>query len=171
MINERLRIGVITQPHGLAGDVKIFPTTDEPEKFLSVKDVYIEMKNGRSVALQIERVRFFKQFVIAHFRDYNKIEDIQPFLKKDLWIAREDAVELGEDEYYIADLIGMQVVTDEDVPLGKITDVITTGANDVYVVDTGKGEVLLPAIAQCILKVDIGGYLMVVHLMKGLVEE
>ena len=170
MINRMLRVGVITQPHGLAGDVKIFPTTDEPEKFDSLEKVYLQAK-GEEIRLKIVRVRFFKQFVIAHFEGYNRIEDIQPFLKKDLWIRREDAVDLSENEYYIADLIGMQVVTDEGAAIGKIKDVITTGANDVYAVDRCGQEILLPAIRECILSVDIENDIMTVHLMDGLIQE
>lgn len=165
-----LRVGVITQPHGLAGEVKIYPTTDEPEKYTSLGEVYIQLK-GEETPLTIDKVRFFKQFVIAHFKGYDRIEDIQPFLKKDLWIRREDAVDLQENEYYIADLIGMQVVTDEGKKIGKIKDVITTGANDVYVVERGKEEILLPAIRECILSVDIRNDLMTIHLMNGLIQE
>ncbi len=170
MINRMLRVGVITQPHGLAGEVKIFPTTDEPEKFTSLENVYIQVKGGE-IPLVIDRARFFKQFVIAHFRGYDKIENIQPFLKKDLWIRREDAVDLSENEYYIADLIGMQVVTDEGTVFGTISDVIATGANDVYVVDHEGKEILLPAIRECILSVDIENDTMTVHLMDGLIQE
>lgn len=169
MLNEMLRVGVLVKPHGLAGEVKVYPTTDEPGKFTSLKKVYIKTKN-ETLTLKIDKAHTFKQFVIVHFEGLDKIEDIEPLIKKDLWIDREEAVELEENEYYIADLLGMQVVTDEGTELGRIKDVLDTGANDVYIVQTDGGEVLLPAIRQCILKVDIEKDLMTVHLMDGLLE-
>ena len=169
MFNEKLRVGVIVRPHGLAGEVKVFPTTDEPEKFSSLEKVYIETKTG-TLTLKVDKAHYFKQFVIVHFEGLDRIEDIEPFVKKDLWIDRENAVGLEENEYYIADLLGMKVVTDEGEELGRIKDVMDTGANDVYIVETAGGEVLLPAIRQCILKVDVHADLMTVHLMDGLLE-
>ena len=169
MVNEMLRVGVLVKPHGLAGEVKVYPTTDEPGKFTSLKKVYIKTKN-ETLTLKIDKAHYFKQFVIVHFEGLNRIEDIEPLIKKDLWIDREEAVELEENEYYIADLLGMKVVTDDGTELGKIKDVMDTGANDVYIVQTAGGEVLLPAIRQCILKVDVEKDLMTVHLMDGLLE-
>lgn len=169
MLNDMLRVGVLVKPHGLAGEVKVYPTTDEPEKFTSLKKVYIKTKN-ETLTLKIDKAHYFKQFVIVHFEGLDRIEDIEPLMKKDLWIDREEAVDLEENEYYIADLLGMKVVTDEGKELGKIKDVMDTGANDVYIVQTAGGEVLLPAIRECILNVDVENDLMTVHVMDGLIE-
>ena len=169
MLNDMLRVGVLVKPHGLAGEVKVYPTTDEPEKFTSLKKVYIKTKN-ETLTLKIDKAHYFKQFVIVHFEGLDRIEDVEPLMKKDLWIDREEAVDLEENEYYIADLLGMKVVTDEGKELGKIKDVMDTGANDVYIVQTAGGEVLLPAIRECILNVDVENDLMTVHVMDGLIE-
>ena len=100
----------------------------------------------------------------------SNINDIEKYKGKELWIPREEAQDLEEDEYYIADLIGMKVVTEDGTSVGILKDVMETGANDVYVVQDAQGkELLLPAIHQCILDVDIEKNIMTVHLMKGLV--
>ena len=89
---------------------------------------------------------------------------------RDLWVPREEAQELAEDEYYIGDLIGMEVVLEDNTHFGTLKDVMETGANDVYVVENGEGEeILLPAIRECILDVDVEKNVMTIHLMKGLI--
>ena len=112
----------------------------------------------------------FKQFVIVKFKGIDDINDIEKYKGKSLFVARENAVELEEDEYYIADLIGMDVVLEDGSKFGTLKDVMETGANDVYVVEDTKGaEVLLPAIKECILDVDVEKNVMTIHLMKGLI--
>ena len=116
-------------------------------------------------------MKFFKNQVILKFKGYDNINDIEKYLKKDLLVDREHAVELGENENFIADLIDMEVVTDEGKVLGTLTDVIETGANDVYAVKTPEGkEILLPAIRDCILDVDVDEKRMTVHVMEGLLD-
>lgn len=169
-MNDYLQVGVITSTHGLKGEVKVFPTTDDPGRFQKLKSVWLDTGMGYQ-ELEIIQVRFFKQFVILKFRGHEDINEVEAYRKKGLYVSREDAVPLEENEYFIADLIGLQVESDEGALLGRLTDVLTTGANDVYVVKTEEGkEILLPAIRQCILSVDLEQRRMQVHLLKGLVD-
>ena len=120
--------------------------------------------------LEIEGVKFFKQFVILKFRGIDNINDIEKYKGKSLLVDREHAVKLKKDEYFIADMIGMDVFTEEGELFGALKDVMETGANDVYIIEMTDGkEVLVPAIKQCILDVDIENRKMVIHLLEGLV--
>ncbi len=167
-MEQLLQVGVISSTHGVRGEVKVFPTTDDPQRFKSLKNVILDT-GKEQIPLEIQGVKFFKQFVILKFKGIDNINDIERYKRRSLFVTREDAVELEEDEYYIADLIGMDVITDEGEE-GKLVDVIETGANEVYVVEFDKyGEVLIPAIHDCILDVDIENMSMKVHLLEGLV--
>ena len=167
-MEQLLQVGVISSTHGVRGEVKVFPTTDDPQRFKSLKNVILDT-GKEQIPLEIQGVKFFKQFVILKFKGIDNINDIERYKRRSLFVTREDAVELEEDEYYIADLIGMDVITDEGEE-GKLVDVIETGANEVYVVEFDKyGEVLIPAIHDCILDVDIEAMSMKVHWLEGLV--
>lgn len=167
-MEQYLKVGVISSTHGIKGEVKVFPTTDSPERFKTLKNVILET-GKQQIPLEIAGVKFFKQFVIVKFKGIDNINDIEKYRGMELFVSREDAVELEDDEFYIADLIGMKVVT-EDEELGTLKDIMETGANDVYIIDTEKyGELLLPAIHDCILDVDIENDVMTVHLLDGLV--
>ena len=127
------------------------------------------MDTGKEkIDLKIVSVKFFKQFVILKFEGYDNPNDIEKYKTCPLLVTRENAVKLKKDEYFIADLIGVDVL-DENGHVGVLTDVIETGANDVYVVKEDNGnELLLPAIKQCILEVNIDERKMLVHVMEGL---
>lgn len=168
-MEQFLQVGVISSTHGLRGEVKVFPTTDDAARFQTLKNVVLD--TGREkLDLEIQSVRFFKQFVIVKFKGIDNINDIEMYKQRELWVPREEAQELDEDEYYIADLIGMDVVLEDGSHFGTLKDVMETGANDVYVVEDENGkEVLLPAIKECILDVDVEKNSMTIHLMKGLI--
>ena len=168
-MEQLLQVGVISSTHGIRGEVKVFPTTDDPNRFKKLKQVILD--TGREQKdLEIEGVKFFKQFVILKFKGIDNINDIEMYKQRELWIPREEGQDLEEDEYYIADLIGMKVVLEDGSSFGTLTDVMETGANDVYVVENGEGEeILLPAIRECILDVDVEKNVMTIHLMKGLI--
>ena len=169
-MEQFLRVGVISSTHGIRGEVKVYPTTDDLERFLDLDEVILDTGREHKI-LEIEGVKFFKNQVILKFKGYDNINDIEKYLKKDLLVDREHAVELGENENFIADLIDMEVVTDEGKVLGTLTDVIETGANDVYAVKTPEGkEILLPAIRDCILDVNVDEKRMTVHVMEGLLD-
>lgn len=168
-MEQLLQVGVISSTHGIRGEVKVFPTTDDPDRFRKLKQVILDTGREQK-GLEIEGVKFFKQFVILKFKGIDNINDIEMYKGRDLWIPREEAQELGEDEYYVADLIGMDVLLENGEKFGVLRDVMETGANDVYIVDRVDGEeVLLPAIHDCVLDVDVEKNTMTVHLMKGLV--
>lgn len=167
-MSDELQVGVITQTHGIRGEVKVFPTTDDAARFKRLKEVILDTGRERQT-LKIESVKFFKQFVILKFQGYDSINDIEKYKRSRLLVPREQAVKLKKDEYFVADMIGLKVMTDEDEEFGELKDVLATGANDVYVVVRTDGtEVLLPAIKECILAVDMEQRMMRVHIMDGL---
>ena len=169
-MEQMFKVGVITSTHGVRGEVKVFPTTDDSARFKELKKVLLD--TGKELLpLEIQGVKFFKQFVILKFKGIDNINEIERYKRCPLMVPREDAVPLKEDEYFIADMLGMEVVTEDGKMFGTLKDVIETGANDVYVVESLlHGEVLLPAIKECILKVDIETQKMTVHLMEGLIS-
>lgn len=169
-MEEILQVGVISSTHGIRGEVKVFPTTDDPGRFKKLKNVILD--TGREQKnLEIAGVKFFKQFVILKFKGIDNINDIEKYKGKSLYVTRENAVRLKKDEYFIADLVDMQVVLEDGTPFGVLTDVMKTGANDVYCIQTQEhGEVLIPAIGECILNVDVEGQKMTIHLMPGLLD-
>ena len=170
MNEDMFRIGVITSTHGLKGEVKVFPTTDDPARFKKLKKCFIRTKSG-DVPVEKKSCKFFKNMVIVKFKGFDNINDIEIYKNKDILITREDAVPLGPDENFIVDLIGLKVATDEGEELGILKDVLQTGANDVYVVEMTDGkELLLPAIKQCILNVDLEQQTMTVHVLDGLMD-
>ena len=169
-MEDLLQVGAITQTHGIRGEVKVFPTTDDVKRFKKLKEVILDTGKEK-VTLEIEGVKFFKQFVILKFKGFDNINDIERYKGKNLYVTRENAVKLKRDEYFIADLIGLEVYDEDDQHLGMLTNVIETGANDVYEVKFEDGrEVLFPAIKQCILDVDMENRKMKVHIMEGLLD-
>ena len=168
-MEERLQVGVISSTHGVRGEVKVFPTTDDATRFKKLKQVYLDT-GKEQMLLEIQGVKFFKQFVILKFKGIDNINDIEKYKGRSLFVERKDAVPLEEDEYYIADMLGMSVYTEDGARFGTLKDVMETGANDVYIIDSDDhGEILVPAIKQCILSVDVEADRMVIHLMDGLI--
>ena len=161
-MEQLLQVGVITQTHGVHGEVKVFPTTDDPERFLDLEYVFLDTGKEK-MKLTIQSVKFFKQFVILKFKGINNINDIERYKRCALLVDRENAVELEEDEYFIADMIGMNVLTEDGEIFGMLKDVIETGANDVYIINSKKH-------GECILDVNVKEGKMLVHLMDGLID-
>lgn len=167
-MEDLLQVGVITTTHGIRGEVKVYPTTDDAHRFDYLESVLLD--TGKELCeLEIQRVKYFKQFVILKFRDVDNINDIEPYKGKSLYVTRDFAVPLEENEYYIADLIDMDVFLEGGSLFGTLKDVMETGANDVYVIHTtDKKEVLVPAIKDCVKEVDVEQNKMIIHLLKGL---
>ena len=167
-MEDLLQIGVITTTHGVRGEVKVFPTTDDPMRFKKLKQVILDT-GKEQIELEVAGARFFKNLVILKFKGSDNINDVEQYRQKSLYVTRENAVPLGENEYFIADLIGLKVVSDEGEELGDLSDVLQTGANDVYVVSKeNTPDLLIPAIRDCIRQVDIENGTMQVHLLAGL---
>ena len=169
-MEDLLQVGIITSTHGVRGEVKVYPTTDDPRRFRRLKEVVLDTGKEK-MNLEIEGVKFFKQFVILKFKGLDNINDIEKYRQKSLYVTRKNAVRPQRDEYFIADLIGLKVQDEDGKELGTVKDVIETGANDVYEVEMADGKsLLLPAIKQCILNVDVENGTMQVHVLEGLLD-
>ena len=173
ILDNLLQVGVISSIHGVHGEVKVFPTTSDPNRYKKLKEVLLDTKGSMAasdmITLKLKGVKFFKQFVIVKFEGYDNPNDIEKYKGKPIYVTRENAVKLNKDEYFVADLYDIEVYEDNGEKLGVLVDVIETGSNDVYTIKCVDGsELLLPAIKQCILDVDIEGRKMTVHVMDGL---
>ena len=213
--SKYFQVGQIAGTHALKGEVKVFPMTDDPERFTNGLVLFMEDTRGEVRELTVERSRQNGKFVLVKFKGLDSINDVERFRGNKLFIDRADAIPLEEGEYFVADLIGLSVYDEDGVLLGELTDVIETGANDVYAVrlaetyggaekeehadsagsanqagsadgitgadgivradGAGGGkrkkaapEVLLPAIPECILEIDLTNRRMTVHVMDGL---
>lgn len=172
-MQDLYQVGAITQTHGIRGEVKVFPMTDDSSRFKNMKDLILD--TGKEMLhLEVTSAREQKNLVILKFKGYDDINQVEKYKGCGLFVTKENRVTCEEDEYFIADLIGMQVLEKKDkeeILLGEIANVISTGANDVYVVTMDEEkEVLIPAIKECILNVDLTNKTMLVHLLDGLLD-
>lgn len=167
-MEQYLQVGVIASTHGVRGEVKVFPTTDDVRRFKKLKEVILEGKKENK-NLEIEQVKFFKNMVILKFKGIDSINDVEKYKGCALLVTRKNAVKLKPGEYFICDLIGLEVSDDQGNFLGTLTEVIQTGANDVYVVKMkNQKEVLIPNIKDCIIEISLEKNTMTVHLLEGL---
>ena len=158
MRNTSIIVGKIVAPHGVRGDVRIVPLTDNPERFYDLKEVNLD--NGS--VLTIQSVKMHNQFVLIKFKGYDDRTAIEALRGQMLSIPRELAVPLGEDEYYTADIIGLEVYLENGDYIGKIVNIIETGSNDVYVAQKGKEQTLIPALKRVVKLIDLKAQKMVV---------
>lgn len=150
MLKEFLVVGQISKPHGIKGEVKVFPLTDDIKRFKKLDYVIINDEE-----FKIESCKLQNDRVILKFDKINSIDEAIRYKNVQLKIRREDAVKLPEDHYYIADLLQCEVYDTEETYLGKMFDVIETGSNDVYWIKNEGKELLIPAIGSVVKKVDI----------------
>ncbi|MHB2150923.1 ribosome maturation factor RimM [Calditrichota bacterium LG25] len=163
-------VGKVLKPQGINGSVKVEIITSFPEHFMDLKKVYVQKENKKQ-AYSIEQVRLSNRFVFIKFAEVNSIEEAETLRNQYLYITGDELMPLGEDEYYIHDLLGLKVFDEAGTYLGVIKDVLTYTANDVYVLHTEDGrEVLLPAIKSVVKKVDVQAGVMTIHLMEGLFD-
>ena len=168
-MEDLFRVGVIANTHGIRWEVKVFPTTDDPKRYEWLKEVLLD--TGREMLpLEIAHVRFFKNLVIVKFKGIDNINDIEKYKGNDLFVTRENAVPLEEDEYYIADIIGATAYTEDGEEFGILKDVLETGANLVYVIEHEGKDVLIPAIPDCVKDLDVEEKKIVVHILPGLMD-
>lgn len=168
-MEQYFQVGIISSTHGIKGEVKVFPTTDDVKRFKKNTQLLLDTKKEGLVQLKVSQVKFFKQFVILKFEGYDSINDIERYKGCSLLVTRENAVKLEKDEYFIADLYGIKVIDENGEPVGILKEVYETGANDVYIISReNMDDLLIPAIKQCILDVDIKENIMKVHLLEGL---
>lgn len=166
---EYIEIGQIVNTNGLKGVVKVNPFTDDISKFEDLKYVYIQLKNELK-KVKIEQVRYNKNQVLLKLEGIDSIEEAEKYRNFYLKTEKESQEDLGEDTYYIVDLIGLDVYSDKNEYLGKIEDVFPTGSNDVYVVKDNLGkQILIPAIADVVKEVDLKNKKMTINLISGLI--
>ncbi|MCR4717296.1 MAG: ribosome maturation factor RimM [Lachnospiraceae bacterium] len=183
-MEENFKIGEIVDAHGVRGEVKIYPTTEDVKRYKKLKECELRPKRGENMPLHFQQVKFFKQYAIVKFQEINDMDEALKYKHAELYVDRAHATPLYEDEFYVADLIGIKVYDGEDSYLGELKDVLLTGANDVYVVDLAEDrvvpgdakhkpqkEVLIPAIKDCIKNIDVENARMDVVLMPGLLKE
>ncbi|MBR3035762.1 MAG: 16S rRNA processing protein RimM [Lachnospiraceae bacterium] len=166
-MEDYFRIGVVTAPHGVHGEMKIYPTTDDMDRFKQVNPVLLTTFRSREIK-KIESVKYFKGMAILKLSGIDTMDEAEKYRKAELWVERSQLPKIP-GKYLIADLIGMDVVTEDGVSIGTLTDVWQTGANDVYVVEKHDGkELLLPKIPSCILNVDEEDRRITVYVLPGL---
>ena len=169
-MEKQFQVGIITSTHGVRGEVKVFPTTDDAGRFKRLKEVILDTGKER-IILEIEGVKFFKQFAILKFKGIDSINDVEKYRRCSLFVDRKDAVRLERDEYFVADLEGLAVRGEDGEEIGVLREVLTTGANDVYAIDLNDGrELLLPAIRQCVLEVNVEEGFTRIHILEGLLD-
>lgn len=169
-MEKEFRVGVFSSTHGVRGEFKVFPTTDDVRRFSDLKSVIMDTGKER-FEVEIEGVKYFKQFAILKIKGYDSLNEIEPLKGSELWVSRQQAVPLKEGEYYIADVIGCKVFLEDGTDFGVLMDVLQTGANDVYIVKDHNGkEWYLPVIPECVLDIDVEQEKVIVHLMDGLAD-
>jgi 16S rRNA processing protein RimM len=165
---EYLQIGRIVNTHGIKGEVKVVPLTDDPERFGELEWLYLD-KNGRNEKIYITGVKYFKNFVILKFNDIDTIEAAEALKGIFLLIDRKNAVKLPKDSFFICDLIGSTIYDEEGKLLGKLVDVLKTGSNDVFVIKDDNGsEIFLPALKSVVKEISVEAGTMKVSIPEGL---
>lgn len=169
-MTDRFQVGVIASTHGLSGEVNVFPTTEDPNRFKKLKEVTLHTNRGEELLLHVQSARFFKKFVIVKFKEFNNINEVEKFRGCELTIDRKDALKLEPGEFYCADLIGLDIVDEDGNTLGKVSDIIQTGANDVYEMtsENRDDKVYIPAIKDCVKEINIEKGQIIIHVMDGL---
>ena len=168
-MQKRLEIGQIINTFGIKGEVKVFPLTDNINRFDDLEKVYIKAKKD-SKLYKIESIKYHKNMVLIKLKSINTPEQAELLKNAYIEIDRNQAIQLKEGEYFIVDLIGLDVYTDEGKLLGKVDDIYNTGANDIYVVKDELGkQILLPGIKEVIKNVDLDSEKITVHLIPGLI--
>jgi len=166
-MEEYFIIGQIINTQGLKGEVRVYPLTDFPDRFLQLKKVFLDCPEGL-LELEIENVRYQKNFVILKFVGYNSIEEVEKWKNVYLQVHPEQAVKLPKGHYYIKDIVGMEVFTLSGKPLGQVVDVWQNTANDIYVVKNGIKEILLPAVKEVIKEINLAEKKIIIDPLEGL---
>jgi len=162
-----VNIGRVVATQGNKGEVRIVPLTDFPGRFQNIERIYLVQKEKEPVTTEIERARHHKGFVILKFKDYDSISQAEELKGFFIAIPKEERMKLKKDEYYIDEVMGLEVENEEGKRLGKIIDVVRNPGNDVYVVKNDK-ELWVPAIKEVVKKIDLENKKMVIHMVEGL---
>ena len=162
------QVGQIAGTHALKGEVRVFPQTSDRERFTKGLELFYESVRGEVRLLTVEASRQNGKFVLLKFRGLDSINDVERFRGGKLYVDRKDAIPLNEGEYFVADLIGLDVYLEDNTLLGKLCDVLETGANDVYAVRMADRELLIPAIPDCVREINLREKRVTVHLLDGM---
>lgn len=168
-MEQYFEIGKITGTHGIRGTMRVFPTTQDPTRFERLKEITVEIR-GKKETFHIQKVAYHKQFVLLTVKEITDINVAELYKNGTIIIPDSAAIPLEENEYYTRDLYGLKVITEDGEALGELTKIYVTGANDVYGVQKNpeEKELLIPAIKDCIKKVDLETGIMTVSLLEGL---
>ena len=168
-MEDLVLIGRIIGTHGNKGEVKVYPLTDFPERFPSLKEIFLTTPSGQK-KLSVEKVRFHKTYIIMKLEGCHIISEAQELKGCTIGIPQDQVQPLEEGEYYYFQLIGVEVYTEEELYLGVVKDIFPTGSNDVYVVKDDRKEYLIPAIKDVVKKVDLEKKRITIHPLKGLLD-
>ncbi|WP_283594216.1 ribosome maturation factor RimM [Limosilactobacillus galli] len=162
-------VGKVVNTHGIRGDVRVMPTTDfVAERFAKGQDLYLQQA-GEPLKLIVESARQHKGFILVKFVGYDNINDVQAFRDHELMVSGKDQQPLEDGQYYYHQIIGLSVKTVDGEELGTIKEILSPGANDVWVVQRdGKKDLLLPVIDDVVKDVDLDAGEVTVELMEGL---
>ena len=167
-MTKYLEIGQIVNTFGIKGMVKVKPFTDDIKRFDKLETIYIETKKQKK-EYKIEEVKYHKNMVLMKLEGINTVEEAETLRQSYLLVDREKEEPLEEGVYYIVDLLGLEVYTEEEKLLGKVEDIFNTGSNDIYVVKDELGkQILLPGIPEVLKNVDLEKGKIIVHLIPGL---
>ena len=169
MMQEFLEIGQIVNTFGIKGMVKVKPFTDDITRFDDLEKVYVE-SNKNKKEYEIEEVKYHKDMVLIKFRGVDKVEEAELLRNSYLKVNRNDEPNLEDGTYYIVDLLGLDVYSDEGNLLGKVEDIFNNGSCDIYAIKDELGkQLLLPAISDVIKEINLEEKRIVVHILKGLI--
>lgn len=169
-MKDKIRVGQIVNTQGLRGEVRIYPLTDRKERFEELDCLYLE--DETNMELEIEKVRYKNKLVILKFKDLDSINDVEKLKNKYIAIDKEKIKELPEDTYYIFDLVGLEVIEEDNTYIGKLIDVIQNPTQDLYVVqhEDSKKKIFIPAVKEFIKEIDIDKNIIKVKLIEGMME-
>lgn len=164
---EYIQIGKIVNTHGIRGDVKVLPLTDDTKRFEALEYVFI---GDEKLKMNIDKVGYIKGNVLLKFKNYDNINDVEKFKNTDIWVDEKNKVKLPQNTYFIHDIIGLDVYLVDGTCLGKVKDVLQPGANDVYVVKNNGKEYLIPAIKDVVKEVNIDESKIIIEPLEGMFE-
>lgn len=164
---EYIVIGKIINTHGIKGDLRVYPYTDNIKRFSDLKDVYIGEQKEK---VDIENVKYHKDLVLLKLKSFDNINDVLIFKEKLVYIDERDKIKLPKDNYFIHELIGCKVYDQKDKLLGVIEDVLQNSSNDVYVIKDNEKEYMIPAIKKFIKEVNISEKTIIVDVIEGMIE-
>ena len=168
-MDDMLRIGIVTSPHGVRGEVRVYPTTDDLNRFKQIGSLVVETASG-SFPMDVEGVKYFKNIVILKLSGIHSMNEAEKYRNAELLIHRSQSAPLKENEYFIGDLLEMEVFLSDGTRYGTLTDVLkTSGANDVYEITRVNGKkILIPMIRDVVKKVEVKAKRMMIELLPGL---